>query len=308
MKANYIPHTMPQVGLVHFLVIILFYLVTTVRNTNVTNSTCSEDYFPCANGRCVPARFACDGENDCYDKSDETAPICKNKTCYDYQFKCANNKCLDSILYACDGDKDCPDGSDEDVEFCKKRICPLNTFSCAGNGQCIKNWGRCDNIIDCTDGSDEWNCNVTCKKNQFKCFNEFCRENYCIECIPKSQRCDGFVDCISGRDELNCTSPLGREGINQFRCSDGLVYIPKEWLCDGKKQCYDGSDEMKEVCQKELSSCSDAEFKCSTEKDGKAICIDKRYVCDGGRDCLNGNDEINCNKTTLNKKSEHVKI
>jgi len=33
---------------------------------------CRDDWFKCANsGRCIPARWICDGDNDCSDMSDE---------------------------------------------------------------------------------------------------------------------------------------------------------------------------------------------------------------------------------------------
>ncbi|UYV67340.1 VLDLR [Cordylochernes scorpioides] len=34
-------------------------------------SRCSSTQFDCLNGRCIPATFRCDGDNDCYDHTDE---------------------------------------------------------------------------------------------------------------------------------------------------------------------------------------------------------------------------------------------
>ena len=39
-------------------------------------ATCSDKEFTCSSGRCIPARWQCDREDDCDDGSDEDPSIC----------------------------------------------------------------------------------------------------------------------------------------------------------------------------------------------------------------------------------------
>lgn len=48
------------------------------------NVTCPGSQFQCDNGRCVPATWKCDSENDCFDSSDE-GEFCADQTCAYFQ-------------------------------------------------------------------------------------------------------------------------------------------------------------------------------------------------------------------------------
>lgn len=81
--------------------------------------TCAPGEFQCTSGRCVPATFRCDSENDCGDYSDETG--CVNVTCSSSQFLCDNGRCIPAT-WKCDSENDCGDSSDEG-EFCAEKTC-----------------------------------------------------------------------------------------------------------------------------------------------------------------------------------------
>jgi len=76
--------------------------------------TCPGDFRCLSTHRCIPAKWHCDGDNDCPDGSDEPAELCNaaNRTCYGNQFTCNNGKCI-TETWVCDGDNDCGDNSDE---------------------------------------------------------------------------------------------------------------------------------------------------------------------------------------------------
>lgn len=80
---------------------------------------CEAYKWQCANKRCIPESWQCDGEDDCGDQSDEDPAHCSARPCRPGQFKCRNGRCIPQS-WKCDVDDDCGDNSDEPLEECSK--------------------------------------------------------------------------------------------------------------------------------------------------------------------------------------------
>uniref|UniRef100_A0AAY5L1M4 SCO-spondin n=1 Tax=Esox lucius TaxID=8010 RepID=A0AAY5L1M4_ESOLU len=249
---------------------------------------CQESEFRCAAGRCVPALWVCDNEDDCGDGSDELCP----STCNPGQFRCATGSCVDQAL-RCDGQADCADQSDE--EFCgpvtPMPLCPPGEFQCA-SGRCLPAGRLCDGRLDCgfADDSDE-GCVFTCAPGQFLCADG--------TCVTPNKLCDGVADCQGAEDEdqINCSpvtmapaiteTPITPTAINtacrpyEFGCANGQC-VPRAWHCDGETDCVDGSDEQ--GCS---WRCGPGQVACL----GGDQCVDYRLVCDGIPHCRDASDE-----------------
>lgn len=282
------------------------------------STECLLRQFKCKNGRCMQLVWMCDGEDDCGDNSDETAPECTiPRTCGADEYTCKNGRCISQNFF-CDNERDCPDGSDEGPEVCGITKCNKDEFECQP-GFCIPNSWRCDGKPDCFDAKDEKGCNVTCSANQFVCANGKCidqswvcdldddcgdnsDENNCStrqctkndfqcadkSCIPKKWHCDGDFDCPDKSDEKHC--PVNASPVclpNHFQCADRLTCIRPFMVCDGEQDCPDGDDEYQNLCKN--VTCPLGNFQCHNHQ-----CIEEHMHCNGVADCLDGSDEMEC--------------
>nr|XP_012551059.1 lipophorin receptor isoform X1 [Bombyx mori] len=309
------------------------------NNTNVVseNGACPMKQFQCANGKCIPMTWVCEGDDDCGDNSDESIEECKeSRTCTSSEFRCKTGRCI-PLSWKCDNEKDCSDSSDEDPTVCTatKMVCQEYRFECLSDGLCIPRSWRCDATADCPDGSDEHQCDETCRSDEFTCGNGKCIQMRWVcdgdddcgddsdevkcptptcqpqshfsctdgQCISAWWHCDGDVDCADGSDEVGCVStPKVRSPCisTEFECNDRITCVHRAWVCDGDHDCPDGGDEALELCRGNVT-CRLDQFQCKDHS-----CIPGALYCNGVKDCPDGSDEYNCTrqKTICDKRTE----
>ncbi|VVD04124.1 unnamed protein product [Leptidea sinapis] len=249
--------------------------------------------FRCSEGKCIPALWVCNYQQDC-EKGEDELQSCQPPECEAGQLTCGQyvwNKtyCIPPH-YRCDMHVDCVDGTDE--ADCTYRKCQPDDFQCgverpvsgkaaANQGPCLPKEKRCDGYLDCRTGKDEQDCpgrRVSCRLDQFQCASG-------DKCIDGSQKCDHKDDCGDNSDESHCSFPPCH--IGQFRCNNALC-IPVTYHCDGYKDCADGTDEAN--CT--AITCPDNKYLCPKGGPGGTHkCIARSQLCNGKMDCEDNADE-----------------
>lgn len=108
----------------------------------------------CKNKIQVPSSKWCDGQDHCYDNSDEENCVCLQGR----EIPCEGGGppvCIPRI-WECDGYPDCNNGTDE--TNCGFLTCKPNEFRCTSGSRCLDKSYRCDGIAQCDDRSDEDDC------------------------------------------------------------------------------------------------------------------------------------------------------
>ncbi|XP_065565992.1 very low-density lipoprotein receptor-like isoform X4 [Artemia franciscana] len=257
------------------------YMYLTSSFNAKTDDFCGDSHLKCKDGKCIPTRWQCDGENDCEEGEDEDSNLC-TRSCNEDEYACPSEpgNCIPSA-WLCDHSIDCLDGSDEAI--CNG-TCTTDEFTCK-NGRCIQKHWVCDREDDCGDGSDEGDhCpQKTCTSEQFDCGGG--------NCVPLRWYCDGDKDCPDFADELDCpeNSNGTRCSEGEFQCADSVNCIHMNWKCDGEPDCPDASDEKN--CP--INDCRLDQFKC-----GNGNCIPGHLKCSGEQECIDGTDEENCPTTS----------
>ena len=220
---------------------------------------CSEHYYQCKVGGCVPWTHVCDCMENCADGSDEdfcpdniySLPLYRNRSYYENgMFHCSLEQNIPVNLV---GDKmpDClANPVDEELYInISTGLHDKENTQCetTGNIPCQDGLPRCfpreklciferhelGGINYCRNGEHLRNCfDFECPKH-LKCPYSFC--------VPFYATCDGRYDCPDGEDELGCDTPC--PGL--LRCVlDGLCIHPSN-IGDGSVNCkLSGDDEV----------------------------------------------------------------
>ncbi|XP_072027738.1 uncharacterized protein [Amphiura filiformis] len=220
-----------------------------------------DDSFP---EKCIPARFLCDGVQDCDLADDEVKgsdacnylkPADAPEECIYGEFDCQNGECIPE-QYKCDQYPDCSNRMDE-MDCGRVRCDPEFEQMCGNMWQCVDEYDVCDFFQTCE---------PTCEGEDPTCVRGDPTDEKDCTCLAET----GDETPLYA---VNCAATMSLPGSVQYaenapsdaveifvKCSGRNDNIPAyahylKFECNGQLTCADVSNEMPQTCTSVFTDC-----------------------------------------------------